>query len=1305
MLARALFLYHPRMARTAPAPNIPPIPGMCPSIAVLAGGGDGGGGSGDGAGDGSGDDHAGTGKDGQNADADGRGAPDYEKYPECGYASHPVDVVTGRAFTHPIVDLYLPGPLPLELSRMYSSKSAHLDMGMGHGWAHTFGWRVEVRRRSVVVWNEQGVGVDFPALRQGDTVIGPWGWVLRREVWGYAVDADDGVWRLFSATEGVAATDGSSAGQVHLLTAIEDRNRNRIALTYDDGRLVEVIDSAGRTIRFDGTREGRIAAVRVDVPGQQSFLFASYTYDEWGNLVAAQDADGAIARYEYDEDHRLVLDADRVGLTFHFRYDREGRCVESWGDYPGKEDPSLAKGVPAFLADGVTRAKGVHHCKFEYFANGYSEVADSTQVRRFFGNRRGTLDKAVEGGRVMTATYDEAGHLLARSDGKGATTTYTRDARGRVLQESDPLGRTRTTTRDDNGLPVEIVNPDGAVFSILRDRFGNALQATDERGATSSYKYDARGLCVEMVGATGGRTAATYDAHGNLTTLVEPDGATWQLTYDPLGRRTSVTDPEGTATRYGYSAGGDPVAIHNADGGVIRFEYDGEGHLVRFTDASGASREYTWGGYNRLAAARDARGHVVRCLYNREGEPVEYWNEAGARCALQYDESGNLVQVEAFDGRIIRYAYDESQRLKLIQEGGARTQIAYNLAGERVEVAYADGTSDAFDYDAMGRLSSVKGDGVEVLYTRDGAGDVLCETQVLRGEAHHVESAYDVIGERVRRSTSLGHEESIARDALGARLRTTLPGGRVVEHTRDRLGREVGRGLPRGGRIESAFDPMGRLTRRRAAAPTIHRPMRADEPEWLGARDAGLTADTYYRHSLEGEITESWDDRAGGRRYAYDPVGQLLGSIPEHARPELFRYDPAGNLHEAGEGAVAREYDPGNRLLRRGDSTYRWDELGRLVEKTTRDPATGADATWTYTWNARGALTAVGLPDGGRVEFDYDPMLRRLGKRLYRARPGGGKPTLASRTRFVWDGDVLVHESTTKMDGSDAPARQDRTFWFDDDSYEPVAHSDEKPGADASWYFYLNDPTGAPLRLLTETGEVACELSRSAWGKVEAAPGAKTSTPFRLEGQYGDVETGLSYNRYRYYDPEIGRFLSQDPLAFAAAPNFYAFGPNPIGWTDPLGLDWNYRLRDSSGKVYYHGRASDKTSPEQVMYRHANNKGTDAKGNKHTRLGPTDTLERINTKVTPDQAKGIEYAGITQGKTRTCPRRTAGQKKGTTPVRGNTDNGIGDAKLKTKEGKDRRDAGKKKLAGQNPHTMPPVSTWQRDAAGNATQVT
>ena len=299
---------------------------MCPSIAVLAGGGDAGGGSGGSAGDGSGDVNAAGSGSGDRAAGDQRGAPDYQKYPGCGYASHPVDVVTGRAFTHPIVDLSLPGPLPFELKRMYSSKASARDVGLGPGWAHTLGWEVEVQRRRIIVWNEQGIAVDFPVIPVGGEVLGPWGWVLRRESWGFAVDADDGLWHLFSA--------GDEAGKRFRLTAIQDRNKNRIALTYEDDRLVEVVDSAGRIIRVLSTREGQIASFQVKnaVAEGRWIAFATYGYDDRGRLVSATDADGFSAQYGYDDDDRLTDDADRTGLTLHFRYDQEGRCIESWGD-------------------------------------------------------------------------------------------------------------------------------------------------------------------------------------------------------------------------------------------------------------------------------------------------------------------------------------------------------------------------------------------------------------------------------------------------------------------------------------------------------------------------------------------------------------------------------------------------------------------------------------------------------------------------------------------------------------------------------------------------------------------------------------------------------------------------------------------------------------------------------------------------------------------------------------------------------------------------------------------------------------
>ena len=1130
---------------------------MCPGIAVLGGGGDGGDGDGDGSGgkDGSGGGGKGGGKGGKGDGKDAQGAPDYAKYPKCGYASHPVDVVTGRAFTHPITDLELPGPLPLRFSRMYSSKMARRDAGLGFGWGHTFGWEIEVGRRHVRVWNEQGIAVDFPSIDAGAEVVGPWGWLLRRDNAGFALDADDGVWRHFTAAD--------ERGKRYRLAAVEDRNRNRIALTYEEGKLVEVLDSAGRVIRFTSTREGRIASIEVKnaVAQGQWVAFGTYTYDERGDLTTATDADGLTARYAYDEEHRLTCDTDRIGLAFHFIYDREGRCTQSWGDYPGKRDPSLAEGLPKVLGDHETRAKGIHHCRFDYGPGGYSEVADSTQVRRFFGNEHGTLDKSDEGGGITTATYRDDGHILSSTGPMGATTLFERDVRGRLVKVTDPLGRVTAVERDANGLPIVITDAAGGVTRIERDARGNALMLTDALGAVTTWRYDARGLVTEQVSPSGARTAYAYDAQWNVIAATLANGAVFRFTYDALGRRLSRTDPLGATTTYAYSARGDLIALRDAAGGVTRYTYDGEGHLTRVVDPKGQGTELTWGGYHKLCERKDANGNVVRLRYNLEGELLEVHNERGEVHRLAYTTDGRLKGETTFDGRQLWYRSDLAGQVVWIQNGALQiTDIQYDLAGQVVKRELCDDAVEEYAYDDLGALIKAKGPGGEFRFERDALSRVVREAQVVQGKEHWTEVVYDAAGERIGRKTSLGHTEAVTRGMLGERARTVLDGADRVEHQADALGRETARALPGGGWLQSQLDGMGRVVRRRAGGAAVETWGRAGEPEWLGARPEKVTVDVAYRYDEAGELAESVDKARGRTQYAYDPVGQLLSMVPEKARAELFRYDGAGNLHESGEGAGERVYGPGNRLLRQGDTEYLWDWDGRLAEKRRRAGASGKEEVWRYSWNGAGLLKQVDGPDRVRVEFGYDPFARRVWKKVTRAGETRFDWVAVSATRFVWDGDVLVHEIEQRAREGGDPVVEERTYWFEDGGFAPVAHRERRTedvageGAGGGWFHYVNDPIGTPERLLGGDGSVACELRRTAWGVTEEEPGGRASTRIRFQGQYEDEETGLCYNRLRYYEARNGRYISADPASLFGGTNGWAYTTNPHRWVDPFGL-------------------------------------------------------------------------------------------------------------------------------------------------------
>jgi RHS repeat-associated protein len=1142
----------PLLANLAPGPSARTAPGpmaraaMAAAFAVKGGGTDSG--DADGSANGGKDSAGGGGNSGGN---NGEGGEKHAGDGQPGQCKdgHPVDVITGRAYTLPAVDLELPGPLPLVFARVYSTSAADRDAGLGFGWACSWSWEIEVRRRALVVWSDEGIANDFPVLEAGTEHLGPWAWVLRRERERFVLETGDGLRRVFAAAD-------ESARRWKLIE-IRDRNENRIELTYDErGVLAEVIDSAGRTVRVQATRAGRIASLHVynaRARGQWIAL-TRFAYDERGNLVGAFDAEGHATRYEYDDEHRLTCETDRTGLAFRFAYDRAGRCVETWGEYPGKRDPSLAEDVPARLADGQTRARGVHHVRLDYHDGRYTEVADSTQIRRYFGNRHGLVDKRSAGFGVEEARYDERGLVIGHMDGAGALTTYERDARGHVVRVVDPLGRVTTYERDERGLAVKIVDPAGGVHELHRDECGNVIHEADPTGAVWSHAYDARGLVISTTSPAGGVTRFAYDAEGNLVERTEPTGARRRWAYDLLGRCTLEVDPERHETRFVWTERGDVAAVFDAAGGIVRYTYDGERRCSEIQGPGRRTTGLTWAGFMCVVAQTNPLGDPVRFRYDREGRLAQVVNENGDVHKILRHAAGLVVAEETFDGRRLAYRRDVVGRVVRSEIAGDVTEYSYDATGAPIARTLPDETTETFAYDACGDLVRVSWAGGEIQFERDEAGRVVREAQVLGGEEHSVTSLYDASGNRVRRFTSRGHVEQIERDASGARTRTILDELHDVHHARDPLGREVVRALPWGGGIHHAYDALGRVVRRWATASGSLRPVRFDDAGWASAtapeQPDRITVEKAYVFDAEHELSDTLDRRRGWLQYEYDPAGRLLSATREATGArEAFRYDAAGNHEAQGE---ARTYGPGGKPFGCGGTSYIWDEAGRLREKRT------GDDVWRYAWDAAGRLAAVELPSGQRAEYSYDPLGRRLEARIYDAPPPAARARLAERTRFVWDGDTLAHAIRTRALNEGDPIVEERTYCFEDGSSVPWAHCEVGPdgygGRRSVWAFYVNDPIGTPEELVDGTGAVIAELDRQAWGRTETGDGAGPSTPLRFQGQHEDRETGLFYNRHRYYDAEAGLYLSPDPIGLRGGLRLFGYVPNPTGWIDPLGL-------------------------------------------------------------------------------------------------------------------------------------------------------
>ncbi len=1151
---------------TSPAPDAAAPPGMCPGIAVLGGGG----GDGDGDGDGSGGkggnggggkgngkggkgDGKGGGSCGAGGGADGKACPGEHggKASGKGAKGDPVDVVTGEMFTVPAIDLSLPGPLPLVIERTYRSTAIARDAGLGFGWSHSLSWEIEVGRRRVDVWTDRGTKVEFDALAVGDGALGPSGWVLVRVGEGYVLDTADGRSLLFN----------EAVGKRFRLSSIRDGWHNQIVLEYERGLLARVIDSAGRVVRVRSTPEGQIAAWEIKNAVEQGLWvpFASYAHDAEGNLVRAADADGFATTYAYDDQHRVTSHTSPVGLTFHFRYDRQGRCVETWGNYGERADLSLAEAAPELLADGETRARGIYHCVFTFCADGYSEVVDSLTVHRYFGNAFGKIDKAVVGEGVFERKYDAAGNLVAFIDPLGATTTWKVDVRGRVLRSTDPLGRVTIIERDPDGQIRRVIDPAGGQTVVWRTPRG--LAWTDAIGAAFEVRSDERGLTAETVGPNGGRTVYRHDARGNLVEKIDALGNAERWSYDEWGRCRSHRDGFGATTEYTYSARGDLLSVRRADGGVARYEYDGNQQRTLAVDQLGRVTRYRYGGYRKLCEIHEPDGAVTRLRYDREGRLVEVVNPRGEVHSIKLDVAGLVTQEKTFDDRVLRYAYDEVGRLVREEDGlGQVTEHEYDLAGQIKETRYDDGEVEALEYDLRGHVVRATSSAGVFEFERNALGWVTAERQTLGGDTVDVEIVRDLCGNIVRRRSSGGHTEEWLRDLRGNPQRVVLDGSHEIRAVHDAAGREIARLLPGGGKIEATYDAMDRLVERQVT--TGARPVLRGgpgEPDWVGPiQQTSAIVRQAYAYSLASEPLTVSDGARGLRRYAYDENRQLsaVGVGLDDGWSERFSYDSTGNLQETAQPGAARVYGKGDRLIQRGAATNLWDDNARLIETSTPTDG-GPDQRTRYTWDGRGMLSQVERADGTVVRFQYDPFARRVEKSTLRRTPDG-ELTLETATRFVWCGDAVIEEIARRASAEGDPVVEERSYCVDGKG-APFAHRDARTvhgqRTVSEWYYYLNDAIGTPEKLVGPDGNVACEIERNAWGKPRVSAGAETSTPLGFLGQYYDEETGLCYNRYRYYDPEAGRYISADPIGIWGGLNVFRYAENqPTGIVDPDGL-------------------------------------------------------------------------------------------------------------------------------------------------------
>ncbi|RZI43925.1 hypothetical protein EGT07_00375 [Herbaspirillum sp. HC18] len=801
--------------------------------------------------------------------------------------------------------------------------------------------------------------------------------------------------------------------------------------------------------------------------------------------------------------------------------------------------------------------------------NGPKNSPDDSDITRLIWDGYGNaiIAMAAPGGFASSIVYDEAGRLTQVRNAEGLQTTFAYDARSQLisLKSTGPgWDRPRATSylydalghRTETGNGSQADNTYHGQTKSAFDTLGRLLWTASAQGILHRYRYDSESRPIETSRRSGGIVQAQhyrYDAEGRVTQMWDDAGATTTIGYDAQGMPELLIDGLGrkkylafadkpnsktpNAKQHGASVHhlrddfGRTVATQSRDSGTTTRSFDEADHLVASTDALGNRARYEYDPVGRIA--RQIITHAPAPNGTAAPDTVTQWRYQGKRLVAL--EHPTQVEHYRYDQRGLRIA----RTVQLKQTDGTQqpsiTHYRYDAQGAVQSVSLPDGSRIDYERNGQGQVTALKRSRIQTAWLQ-----WLLPSQTLVSDLQR-----DLVGLRHYR-TGNGIDADIQRSREGALARIVYRSDKLASttanaldwlihpaHASEATSQPAPRPLP--GALGLPNDPNALLDWRYlwdAQGNLLHLQQKAGPPafgNYAYDRNDRLIAAV----QGDGKSTQTsryFHDRQGRRLLSQQGIADQ-GDLTTNTARALYQ----DRTHRwLGDGKSSNEYDPNGQPQRIGHRDYRWDALGRLVEASEDGKRLAR-----YTYNHRGERIAK---DSGNVtyylyqegqlaaELDAQGNLRRQYVYLVDQplavidTPQGGKPESAERDGWSRIGHDLA------------------TLW-------QAWLSDEEKTA----WLHVNH-LGAVEAATGQDGKLVWRARYQPFGKASIVSEG-FALNLRLPGQYEDAETGLHYNRHRYYDPQRGTYLTPDPLDVPDGPNPYAYvRGNPLKYIDPSGL-------------------------------------------------------------------------------------------------------------------------------------------------------
>ena len=1120
------------------------------------------------------------------------------------FAGNPVKVATGNKYEQ-ASDLSISAPgIPLQFTRHYNSILA-ADGPLGYGWTHSFSINVQVLRTTptirVKVKDADGRGLFFSQLYYSNTgeinfygesgvkerlkqITSTGQWVLKRKNnLTYYFDSN-GALAQISDPNGNTLTFTYSGG---LLTQASNNFGNSITFQYSGGRISSITDPRGQSISYTYT-DSDLTGVSYPDGRSLGYAYANHNmtdkYDTSSNLIGHWDynTNGRVSNYYryidngvYQDQVSFTQDISSTGQpvtltrstgssTYKTAINNSKRvitetdnCLTCGGTKKlFTYTPNLDVASVTIVSDGQSYTT---QYTYDNPANSWLQIGEVTSVKEAAGltGERTTsytythrtddpflLTQSTESkksvvnpsqDKVITTTYDTYGNISSKAEtgytyvnGVATpvteTTSYQYNTVGQITQIDGPRTDVSDITTfeyypnnssqgNNRGRLSSITNTLGQTTLYGNyDGNGNVGTVTDPNGVVTTRTYDQRNRILTSTNqTTNAVTQYSYDAHGNLSSITYPEGNSVTYTYNLADRLVEIRDNLNNKIQYAYDDQGNHTSQsildpQNTLKTYLDYTYDTYNRLSTIVNPDNTTTAYTYDGRGNVTATTDPRDHRTTFTYDNLSRKSSMTQPFTSPTNYGYDTQDNPTLVTDPNNNSTHYVYDDfGKKYQTISPDTGTATHAYDAAGNLVQTTDANGNTITYTYDALNRLVATQfADSSQNITNTYDSTSVTYGVGRLTGRIDPSGTYvfnYNAQGNMVREDKTIGgtvYTTQYVYNKNGKLTSVVYPTGRTITYTIDQAQRIT------------QVDTTANGSSKTLASSVSYLPFGGINSLIYGnSLSLSQTYDNQYR------ISSIIAGSALYRTYAYDANGNItsIGDLvdPTATVPldylSTYIYENGSNILTEITGTASTVFtsDPNGNTITENTRSYVYDSLNQLVGVWD-----GSTQIAQYTFNGIGQRIRKVTASGTKI-FHYDSSGRIIAE---------SNATGQMLAEYVYLGDQLLAAI--------------------------------RPGE--AVYYYHNDHLGTPQVLTDFTGNVAWKASYAPFGKTQISV-ATVENNFRFPGQYYDSETGLSYNYYRYYRSEIGRYITADPIGLMGGMNLFVYvGNNPVNKTDPKGL-------------------------------------------------------------------------------------------------------------------------------------------------------